>query len=106
MFTPHDHGTVRVPVTVLPVDQTRAWWSVVFEEGGWRPFRKQPSQPTCNGASQWLLKHQERVVVFEQLDHVPLPQVLTLPHEIAHQLLELFIKARLLTVQPDQRAFH
>lgn len=105
MQTHHELASVRVPVTVLPADQTPLWWSVL-RQAGWRSFRKGSSHNTISAPARWLLKHEEHAVTFEQLEHVPLPQVLHLPHGQAAALIELFIQSRLLTVQPHQPVLH
>lgn len=83
-----DNQVVVVPVNIAPSTECSRW-PEVLRHHGWRAFAK-TSRQLVGCRTDWLLKNEQHVFAFHQLDKVACPQKVQLPPEKAEQILRLF----------------
>jgi hypothetical protein len=88
-----DNELIEVPVNIAPSTECSRW-PEVLRHHGWRAFAK-TSRQQIGSRTDWLLKNEQHVFAFHQLDRVACPQKVQLPPEKAEQILRLFAVAGL-----------
>jgi len=89
----NDNHVVEVPVNIAPSTECSRW-PEVLRHHGWRAFAKK-SRQLVGARTDWLLKNEQHVFAFHQLEQVACPQKVQLPPEMAEQILQLFAVAGL-----------
>lgn len=90
-----DIDFVTVPVNILPSSRCSRW-PQTLRSAGWRAFAKVCSQSHLCPRTDWLLKHENQVFAFYQLERLASAQQLRLPPASAESILQVLEQAGLL----------
>jgi hypothetical protein len=90
-----DTDFVTVPVNISPSSRCSRW-PQALRSAGWRAFAKVCSQPQPCPRTDWLLKHEDQVFAFFQLERFESAQQLRLPPASAETILQVLERAGLL----------
>jgi hypothetical protein len=90
-----DIDFVTVPVNISPSSRCSRW-PQTLRSAGWRAFAKVCSQAQPCPRTDWLLKHENQVFAFYQLERFASAQQLRLPPASAGSILQVLEQAGLL----------
>jgi hypothetical protein len=91
-----DIDFVTVPVNISPSSRCSRW-PQALRRAGWRAFAKVCSQPQPCPRTDWLLKREDQVFAFYQLERHACAQQLRLPLASAESILQVLKQAGLIT---------